>query len=249
MRRPKVARTSLICLTIPVMFGCSQDADGEGDAELGSVRLPLITSTASAIYRLADATFTVDGPTSTSLSASDDPAEFELVAALEPGNYEVLLEPGWALERDSGSGFSEVEATLVDGNPRLFTIQPDTITALTYRFETDGTIVGTGEGQFAIDIQVDDSAAATCTPFGSDCPAGNWCAGAFDGGCVPVGPQAPGDDCSQTADCAANSLCNPDPLGDGYCREYCPPEQVGSPCPASGLICKGVGVPGYGVCF
>jgi hypothetical protein len=254
MRQTLFALMGVVCLTVPGMLGCSQKAPGDDGETLGSVSLPLVTSTPSATYRLTDATFTIDGPTPASLSSSDDPAEVELTAALASGSYEVLLEPGWALERDVGSGFVEVSATLLSGNPRSFTIQSSAITTLTYQFETDGTVVDTGDGQLAVDIQVDDSAAPNCTPLGTGCGSGSWCAPGYLG-CVPIGTSAPGDGCLQQGDCQANSLCVPVESGGFFpiplheCREICSAEQVGSVCPGSGLTCTGVGAPDVAECL
>ena len=161
MRRAIFALMGAVCLTVPGMVGCSHESPGEDGAALGSVSLPLVMSTPSAMYRLSDATFTIDGPTPTILNSSDDPAEVELTASLGAGSYEIVLEPGWALERDGGSGFVAVSATLLSSNPRSFTIEPSTTTALTYQFETSGTVVG-GDGQLTVDLQVDDLHAVRC---------------------------------------------------------------------------------------
>ena len=260
MRRAIFALMGAVCLTVPGMVGCSHESPGEDGAALGSVSLPLVMSTPSAMYRLSDATFTIDGPTPTILNSSDDPAEVELTASLGAGSYEIVLEPGWALERDGGSGFVAVSATLLSSNPRSFTIEPSTTTALTYQFETSGTVVG-GDGQLTVDLQVDDSAVPTCTPFGAGCPSGSWCTPAVLGsiGCTPVGPVAPGGFCDAFTDCGANSVCLPEPddsplpLPNPFplfvCTELCSAEQVGSVCPASGLTCTGSGTPGVGQCL
>lgn len=259
MRRASIALMAAVYLAVPGMVGCSQEAPGEDDQVMGSVSLPLVTSTNAATYRLTDATFTIDGPTPASLSSSDDPAETELAAALASGSYDVVLEPGWALERDNGNGFVEVSATLLSDNPRSFTIQSSVITTLTYQFETDGTVVGTGDGQIAVDIQVDDS-SPQCTPFGAGCPSGSWCAeGVSPGlGCIPAGSVVQGGVCSSHTSCGVDSLCFPEEPEESpfpfpqvpvlRCTEFCAPEEVGSVCPGSGLTCIGVGNPGFGIC-
>jgi hypothetical protein len=137
-----------------LVIACGHQGDPEGEADFGSVSLPLVTTSGSVQYRLSDAVISLDGPTSTQMASSGDPAEGVLTATLVAGDYSATLEPGWVLERDAGSGFRAVQAELLSPNPHPVTIRSGVTTALTYRFETDGTIIAVGDGELQIDLQV-----------------------------------------------------------------------------------------------
>jgi len=129
-----------------------------------------------------------------------------------------------------------------------FSISNGTTTTLVYRFETDGVIVIVGAGELRVKVAVDE-VAPPCTPFGTDCGEGTWCAptgltcAAL--ACIASGTVAIGEPCSAPADCVASSSCID--LGEGpVCTELCPSSHFGEPC-ESGGTCNGA-TPDYGVC-
>ena len=101
------------------------DSAGTDDTEVGTISIGLAGQGASgAIYRLRDATFTVDGPSSMLVwSTEDDPDRTSLSANVVIGNYTASLAPGWRMERlVMGQPPVDVNATLVSTNPAMFAI-------------------------------------------------------------------------------------------------------------------------------
>ncbi|WP_437954843.1 hypothetical protein WME76_25130 [Sorangium sp. So ce119] len=238
----------------PLLPACTLGPDGAEQAEAtGRASLSLVTQANGRVYRLSNAVFSVEGPIVTYLSSSDDPGETALTAALPVGDYTSFLETGWVLERDDGGTFVPVQATLVSGNPALFTIHEGATTALVYRFQTDGTVVTIGDGQLDISIEVTE-VGGTCTPLVSGCGDGGWCVpGELAGGqpaCLEDGDIPVGGACDDPAAwCVANALCGDiDGTGAAVCIELCPMDSIGSPC-ESGGFCQEVGFLEFGICF
>src|SRR5690349_15053066 len=79
------------------LSGCFE---AEDDVDTGTVDINLIgQGTSGAVYRLRDATITVDGPVPTVWHTEDDPDRTALSANVVPGNYSATVAPGWRLER------------------------------------------------------------------------------------------------------------------------------------------------------
>ncbi len=243
---------SVILLAFAVTSACTAASDG---AAAGTVQMALVSNSSTGTqYRLGGAVFTIDGPSPTVLASSDDPMETALSATLATGAYTATLEPGWTLLRNDGGTFVPVQATLVSANPASFTIYDAAATQLVYQFQTDGTIVTIGFGQLDITFTVDEVGTTTCTPFGTDCAAGTWCATSELTGsgdmCVPDGNLPVGASCDGSLPCETYSACG-DITGDGTneCIEFCDPATFGSTCLRSGLVCTDMGLLGYGVCL
>ncbi|XXT15719.1 hypothetical protein WME94_36285 [Sorangium sp. So ce429] len=237
----------------PLLPACTSGSDGTEEAEItGRASMSLVTQSNGRVYRLSNAVFALEGPIFTYLSSSDDPGETALTAALPVGDYRSFLESGWVLERDDGGTFVPVQATLVSGNPALFTIYNGATTALVYQFQTDGTIITIGDGQLDISIEVTE-VGGVCTPLGAGCSGGEWCVpGEVVGGeplCLAEGDIPVGGLCDDpTRGCVANALCG-DLDGTGaVCIELCPASSIGSPCASSGF-CTDIGYTEFGICF
>jgi hypothetical protein len=88
-----------------------------------------------------------------------------------------------------------------------------------------------------------------CTPFGSDCPAGSWCAPPELTGaplmCIAEGLVAPGEACDSPYDCMGEASCFDFGAG-ALCTPLCSRAEFEQPC-ADGGTCTPQGVD-YGVC-
>jgi hypothetical protein len=142
-----------------------------------------------------------------------------------------------------------VQATLVSGPTSSFQVFNGTTTTISYRFQTEGTIVTVGQG--AVDVTVDvTEVAPACTPFGADCAAGSWCAPSELTGsqlaCITGGSVAPGELCTDVTSCVSGASCFELGSSPAVCVALCPSSELGQPCPSGG-ICEAAGTT-YGLC-
>ncbi|WP_437933793.1 hypothetical protein [Sorangium sp. So ce341] len=148
----------LSALTIPV--GCGPEAPdvAEQVSDVGSISLALVgTSATGATYRLSQAWFNLYGPTHRLVHGDGDTAV--LTEVLPVGYYDVYLEPGWILERWTGSGYQQVEAALTSPNPTPVYIYDGAATTVLFQFRSDGDVISVGQGTLDIVIGVDDTPA------------------------------------------------------------------------------------------
>lgn len=253
----RVARAALCLSFLPFAVAgvgacTAADTGSEETHSTGRVSMALTAVSAGTTYRLADASFVIEGPTSTVLTSAEDPSVTVLTTELATGNYLSTLQGGWELERFNGVAFVPVQATLVSANPANFTIADGEVTNLVYQFNTDGTIVTIGTGWLSVSIQVTETGQG-CSEFGEGCASGEWCApraviGGEENVCLPVGTLAPGDACDGSEPCGRNAVCAS--LGTGTeCIELCRIEDAGDVCPESGNVCNNTVSPDFGVCF
>ena len=241
---------ALFANVLPVLFcGCADHQDGyQTPVTSGTVDLPLRAVVGDNVYRLSNVSLLVS-PSGTWLSSGNSPDEIVLRATFPAGQHSAQLYD-WTLERaDSNGAFYPVEARLVSSSFVEFTVFDGSTTTISFQFETDGEIVTVGSGELQVAIDVTETPAA-CTPFGSDCPDGSWCAPATLTGapvaCIAAGSVEPGGECNSPLDCVANSTCMR--RGDATtCTELCPSEAIGTPC-ASGGVCQPRGID-YGACI
>jgi len=247
MWRKIIART---CLAVGLMSsalfaaGCS-GAPASEEAESGTLSIPLLASAGEHTYRL-QATMYVSGPVYQWIDLS---ADAEQVSTLLPtGTYYANLW-SWSLSHDDGTGnFLPVNATLVSDAYPAFSIFNQTTSTIAFQFETEAQIVTVGTGSLNVVVGVTER-PPVCTPLGTDCPEGTWCAPSELTGallsCIAAGPAAAGDACSSPTDCAANTSCFD--LGAGpVCTPLCSSAEFGAPC-ADGGTCTAQGAD-YGVC-
>ncbi|WP_437730157.1 hypothetical protein [Sorangium sp. So ce1335] len=145
----------LAVVTVPV--GCGTEApDGAEDAsDVGSIRLSLVgTSVTGATYRLSNAWFDIVGPTSRLVHGDGDTTA--LTEVLPVGRYDVYLQPGWLLERWTGSGYQQVPAALTSPNPTPVFINEGAPSTVAFQFRADDEVVSVGQGTLDIVIGVDD---------------------------------------------------------------------------------------------
>jgi cysteine-rich repeat protein len=156
----------------------------------GTVDLKLVGQAPSgAVYRLRDATITVQGPTSMQVwSTEDDPNRTQLSANVEVGDYSALLGAGWRLERALGQSAQTVPAELASPNPTQFTVAAQARTAVPLRFKAFNEEIDLGQG-YDIVLGVDECTSQDVCGDGMD----NDCDGLIDcadsdctAACAPV---------------------------------------------------------------
>lgn len=229
-----------------LVAGCSTAPPSEEDRGAnGSLSMPLLATVGAHTFRLQGAMY-VSGPL---FSYLDLNADAEVISTVLPaGNYSAYLY-SWALTRDDGLGnFAPVDATLISSNNPSFSIFNQTTSTISFQFETDGQLVSVGSGSLQVAVDVNET-PAVCTPLGSDCPTGTWCAPAELTGaplsCIAEGPLALGDACSSPYDCMGNASCFDFGAG-ARCASLCSSADFDLPC-ADGGTCTPQGVD-YGVC-
>ena len=184
----------LAIAAIPV--GCTADApdDAAQESEVGSLSLALVgNSSSGATYRLSQAWFDIVGPTARTIyGGGDTPA---LTEVLPVGYYDVVLQPGWVLERWTGGSYQPVSATLTSANPVWVYIGEGATSTVAFQFRADGDIIAVGNGRLDIVIGVDDT-----TPLREDTYV------ACSNGIDDDGDGRP--DCSDP-DCQLQPFCGP----------------------------------------
>jgi hypothetical protein len=255
MKRMSFSAGALVCalgggLSPLILTSCVGPGaeDGETPVASGRLSVPLTAQADGKTYRLSNLSIHVAGPAELWLYGGENPAETALVATLPTGSYQSDLE-NYSLERQDDDGkFQPVVAELVSDSHHDFSLLNGTTTTISYQFETDGHIVSVGVGSLRVEVGVSARPGA-CTPLGSDCDLGAWCAPSELTGapvaCVPTGPTELGERCSSHTDCIANSSCYD--FGDGArCAALCAGSEFGEACSAGG-ICASQGAD-YGVC-
>lgn len=144
---------SLVCLA-GLALGC-------GDIPpppIGQLRLGLSSGIGEQHYRLAHASFAIEGAAELTLDSDDDPTSDVLQRALPEGSYSVRLLEGWQLERSGGDTPEPVAAELSSQNPLSFSIAAGELTTVTFQFRTLGGGSGS-DGEVRITIEVDGAGA------------------------------------------------------------------------------------------
>lgn len=224
---------------------CSGAPAAEEEGASGTLSLPLLATAGAHTFRLEGSMY-VSGPVFNYLELSGDSDVISTV--LPAGNYSAFLY-WWTLTRDDGFGnFAPVEATLISNSSPSFSIFNQTTSSISFQFETDGQLVSVGSGALHVAIDVNET-PGVCTPLGSDCPAGTWCAPPELTGaplsCINEGQVASGEACSSPSDCAGNTSCFDFGAG-ALCTPLCLSIDFGQVC-ADGGTCTPQGVD-YGVC-
>lgn len=147
---------ALSALTIPVGCGAEAPDGAEQASDIGSISLALVgTSATGATYRLSYAWFGIHGPTSRLVHGGGDMTA--ITEVLPVGRYDVYMEPGWILERWTGSGYQHVPAALTSANPTPVFINEGATSTVMFQFRADGDVVSVGQGTLDILIGVDDT--------------------------------------------------------------------------------------------
>jgi hypothetical protein len=156
----------LFC-AVALTSGCGNSRP-DARAEHGTISVALTGSSNSGVrYRLRDADFSISGASELVLSSESDLDAEELAADLPAGDYQVALEEGWSLERETDAGFQAVEAELTSDNPVDFEILDGQNTFVSFRFQA-GELVNMGEGSLGIGIEIDDGPPLSDVASGLD---------------------------------------------------------------------------------
>lgn len=128
----------------------------------GSIAMRLVgTDAQGRAYWLRSATFTITpsgggldagAQGAMTVSSDDDPGADVLSVSLEPGSYDVTLQPGWYLEYQTPSGVLRAQnVRLASAATQPVAIAADQSAELTFRF----TIDDTGRGRLDIGVDVE----------------------------------------------------------------------------------------------
>lgn len=200
--------------------------------ELGSLYLPLVTPD-SAKHRLRNAVFEISRASVviTSLDSEDDRDAVALTAELNPGQYQIRLADGWALERlDANGAATPVRAALVSQNPASFSVRNGQVTNVAFTFTTSSGTVTFGEGSVSVRLGVADPASLSTCDIANQagCPAGQHCLLANETGqtfCatpgeLPVGAACRSEQCVFGSQCLSLDAASP---GENTCTQLCNP--------------------------
>ncbi|WP_437284276.1 hypothetical protein [Sorangium sp. So ce406] len=158
-----------------VPVGCGPEAPGDAEqaSDVGSISLALLGNGSSgALYRLSNAWFDLSGPTDRRVGGDGDAAV--VTEVLPVGRYEVRLDPGWIIERWTGSGYEPVEAGLTSPNPLSVNVREASVSTAVFTFRVTGDSVSFDQGTLDINIAVDDitpareDTATACSDRGDD---------------------------------------------------------------------------------
>ncbi|MET0339627.1 MAG: hypothetical protein ABW252_01425 [Polyangiales bacterium] len=153
----------------------------------GSIAMRLVgTDAQGRPYWLRSATFTITpagggldaGAGGITVSSEDDPDAETLSISLDPGSYEVTLQPGWYLEYQSASGLQRARnVRLTSQTTQPVAIAADQRAELIFRFAVDDS----GRGTLGIGVEVETVDAGV--DAGASVPDAGWVIdGGIDGG-------------------------------------------------------------------
>jgi hypothetical protein len=216
----------------PASLGCQDQPVSESEQQMGTVRLPLVTSADG--YRLIDATFVIKSQAGTLIATLDSesaPDAQALTAALNQGTYTVGLQDGWTLSKiENGGTETAVRAALTSVNPQTFQINTGLDTDISFSFTTDLGIVTIGEGSVNVGVDVSEDTTGTgcylVNAYYNNCPSGQACLLADQSGetfCASPGSLPVGSPCT-TEQCVAGSQCfalDPSNPEQGTCTSFC----------------------------
>jgi hypothetical protein len=227
-------------------IGCTAPVGSHGEQEVGTIRLPLVTSSGGD-YRLRNARFSVvstSGVPAGTLDSDADPDAETLTATLFQGAYTVRLRSGWELGRIEADGTeSHVSAALISSNPQSFEISASETTAVSFTFTTGHGTVTLGDGSLEVGVDVEtNEGMAQCNPLSSSCSSGRTCliadstgrAFCASPGPLPVGAACTSDQCVAGAQCLTVDQDDPDV---GTCVQFCRLDQ-----PTYGINCLSLGL-------
>jgi Lysyl oxidase len=193
-----------------VLAGCaSNPVENTGKLDVALLGV----SPSGTVYRLRQASLTVQGPASTTFfNTEEDPNRTTLSADVVAGEYSVFLQEGWHLERIAADGSGvRVQATFLSANPQLFTVSANSRTVVNLHFRAGPDDVVMDQGSFDIVLQVDDpgpTPIVNCTTA-AECGAGQTCClSGFLGTCqtLAAGASCPLPDLIVSLETAQNSI-------------------------------------------
>lgn len=155
-------------------LGCSDAATLPEEPSASVVEGPLTaTALTGSVYRLNQATFDVfDNSGNRVASVNPVQSDTTLAIPLKPGNYTMVLEDGWVLQRQVDNGWVDMYASITAMPVGVFWIHPGETLTLPFKFETGlnkGTVSNTTPPNFIGDINPGAFGTALITMDVDDC--------------------------------------------------------------------------------
>ncbi len=192
-------RTVLFVVTSVLLFGLGC-GDSETSNNFGAVALPLTATGANGeVYKLSPARLRATGVTDPAFSQTFNVSEqSEFRVDLVPAQYQIELLSGWALT-EGGTPIDD-RVVLESPNPVPVDIEVRATTPITFVFGIGDTAIAFGNGQLAVDIDVNDRRGA------------GGVSGAGGSGGVGGVPE-----CASDPDCEDGDLCTTDACSGDVC--------------------------------
>jgi alpha-tubulin suppressor-like RCC1 family protein len=130
--RSAVVRGVMAGIMGALVSGCGGNVDGGG---FGSLNLSLKgAGSLGGAYNLANATFTVTGPSNVTISGDPD----TITQSLPVGVYTIKLETGWKLQKTVAGTTTDVVSSLASANPMPFVVNSGSTTNISWLFNVSG---------------------------------------------------------------------------------------------------------------
>jgi hypothetical protein len=154
---------SVLVVTVAwTVAACGDNGTAAVDADTGTLRLPLVTTTPSGgvTYRLADAVFQITNYAngySAAVSGNDATLVVDLPPSVFSFDYFIVLQDGWTLYEVSPGGSERPVAATLLNNFQSFTIKSQRTTPLYFQFKAGSFVVTIGDGTLSVNVTVDDT--------------------------------------------------------------------------------------------
>lgn len=159
-------KTAVLFATIALTFacaapmGCSQtDSQQQIESETGTFSAALTTtSPAGVLYRLRNATFSLQGADNATVASDGYLSEQSVSLELTVGPYDVSISDGWYLERQTATvgQFETIAAQLNSPNPTSFVVGEGETTNVVFYFQTAEGPITLGSGSVNLSFVVAD---------------------------------------------------------------------------------------------
>lgn len=133
-----IGRVALATCFVLGAAACGQLGQEPEAGAYGTVQMALTAVGSDGdTYRIRSATLRLNGPTSATVDLEEAFGDSPVFSAtIDVGHYTIAMDDGWVLQRDTGEGFVDVDATLISPNPTYLTITRDTLSVAAVIFET-----------------------------------------------------------------------------------------------------------------
>ena len=149
-------KKSLILAWILATLALAACADIPVDSRpTGSMRMALAaTGPDGATYRLRSALFEVSGAAKVSLDSESDPSANVLSTEVPAGDYDVMLNDGWYIEREANGQVGPVNAVLTSVNPQHASLASQGPSDVVFTFDVNNLPVVFSPGKLNVRIEV-----------------------------------------------------------------------------------------------
>jgi hypothetical protein len=161
-------RTTYLCVLIcaclwvlVLMAGCDSEKASVGAR--GTMKMELAAEVNGTRYELHNSVFIIESGVD-SVVLAEEPVE-TVTYDLDPGNYEIELQPGWQMYKESASGVLEpVAANLTSDNPAPFAIEANVLTPVGFFFDVGDNVIPFGRGSVELGIYVNEVSETDTDP-------------------------------------------------------------------------------------